>query len=426
MYEKLLKLDLKHIWHPCTQMKDHEKLPLIIAKKAKGMYIYDYNNKSYIDCISSWWVNLFGHCDDRISIAIQNQLKELEHVLLAGVSHKPIIDLATRLCDLLPNPLNKCFFADNGSSAIEIALKMSFHYHLNKGHKKHKFLALSNSYHGETLGALSIGNLGLYKKTYKPLLLNTLITPVSTSDDFSKELKILENILKKEAKNICAFILEPLIQCAGNMHFYSKNFIKEACKVCKKYNIDIIFDEIAVGFGRSGEMFALQECEVVPDYLCLSKGITGGFLPLSVVVTNDEVYDAFYDDYKSNKAFLHSHSYTGNALACAAANAVLDIFEQDQIIKNNKTKAKFIKEEWFKLANNTKLGNFRAKGMVFAFDILKSKHDRIAMWLCNEALKRGLLIRPLANTVYLMPPYIINYDQVKFIVNTLDDILKDL
>lgn len=424
--QSLIALDLKHIWHPCTQMKDHENVPLVPIKRANGVFLYDFEDKSYLDCVSSWWVNLFGHANAYIAEAIAKQARELEHVLLAGFTHEPIIKLASRLCALLPKELSKCFFADNGSSAIEVALKMSFHHHLLKGEKKDKFLALSNSYHGETLGALSVGDVGLYKQIYTPLLLKTLITPVSKSDDFEAELKSLKQILEDHAHELCAFILEPLVQCAGNMHIYSKDFVKEACKLCKSYGVDIIFDEIAVGFGRSGEMFALEECEVVPDYLCLSKGITGGFLPLSVVVCKDEVYEAFYDTYESKKAFLHSHSYTGNALACAAANATLDIFEKEQIIASNKIKAEFIKEQWFSLRENENLANFRAKGMIFAFDIVRSKHKRAGLWVYEEALKHGLLLRPLGNTIYLMPPYIITKEQICFIVGTLSKILKGL
>ncbi|EGO4877895.1 aminotransferase class III-fold pyridoxal phosphate-dependent enzyme, partial [Campylobacter lari] len=224
----LKELDLKHIWHPCTQMSDHEFLPLIPIKKAKGVYLYDFDEKSYIDCISSWWVNIFGHCNEYINEKIKDQLQSLEHVLFAGFSHEPIIKLSQRLCKLLP--FDKCFFADNGSSAIEVALKMSFQYHLNNGSKKDKFLSLSNSYHGETLGALSVGDVALYKKTYEPLLLKSITTPVPTSKDYTKELEILESILKNHHHEICAFILEPLLQCAGNMHMYELGYLDEAVK----------------------------------------------------------------------------------------------------------------------------------------------------------------------------------------------------
>lgn len=421
----LKELDLKHIWHPCTQMKDHEFLPLLTVKNAKGVYLYDYNNKAYIDCISSWWVNLFGHCNEYINSKITEQLSKLEHVLLAGCSHEGVIRLSARLCKILEkHKLNKCFYADNGSSSIEIALKMAFHYFANKNEKRKKFLALSNSYHGETVAALSVGDVKLYKKHYEDLLLDVLLTPVAQGEDFSKELEFLEKLLEKEGENICAFILEPLIQCAGNMHMYSANFIDEATKLCRKYGILIIFDEVAVGFGRTNTMFALEQSKAKPDLLCLSKGITGGYLPLSVLICTDEIYNAFYDDYEKNKAFLHSHSYTGNALACAAANAVLDIFENDNVLENNKILSKFIKNEFESLKEFDFLGNFRQCGMVYAFDIIKNKRQRAGLFVYEKALEKGLLLRPLANTIYFMPPFVIKNDEVSYVVSSLREIFS--
>lgn len=419
----LKKLDLKHIWHPCTQMSDHEFLPLILIKKAKGVYLYDFDDKSYIDCISSWWVNIFGHCNNYINEKLKEQLNNLEHVLLAGFSHEPIIKLSKRLCELLP--FDKCFYADNGSSAIEVALKMSFQYHLNCGNKKDKFLSLSNSYHGETLGALSIGDVSLYKKTYEPLLLKNIITPVPTSKDYQNELEILKNILKNHHHEICAFILEPLIQCAGNMHIYELGYLNEAVRLAKNYGVQVIFDEIATGFGRTGEMFALNYCNEEIDYICLSKGISGGYLPLSVVLTKNEIYDKFYDSYESQKAFLHSHSYTGNALACVAANATLDIFENENIIEKNKIKSAFIKEQFENLKEFEFLGNFRHLGMVSAFDIQKSKYKRAGVEVFQRALDKGLLLRPLGNTIYFMPPFVINEDEIAYVVQSLREIFKE-
>ncbi|WP_139453917.1 adenosylmethionine--8-amino-7-oxononanoate transaminase [Campylobacter armoricus] len=419
----LKELDLKHIWHPCTQMSDHEFLPLIPIKKAKGVYLYDFDEKSYIDCISSWWVNIFGHCNEYINEKIKDQLQNLEHVLLAGFSHEPIIKLSQRLCELLP--FDKCFFADNGSSAIEVALKMSFQYHLNNGSKKDKFLSLSNSYHGETLGALSVGDVALYKKTYEPLLLKSITTPVPTSKDYTKELEILESILRNHHHEICAFILEPLLQCAGNMHIYELGYLNEAVKLAKDYGVQVIFDEIATGFGRTGKMFALDYCSQGIDYICLSKAITGGYLPLSVVLTKDEIYEKFYDSYESQKAFLHSHSYTGNALACAAANATLDIFEKENIIAKNKIKSIFIKTQWESLKEFDFLGNFRNLGMVSAFDIQKSKYQRAGLEVFQRALEKGLLLRPLGNTIYFMPPYIINEDEIAYVVQSLREIFNE-
>lgn len=423
--DNLAMLDLAHIWHPCTQMKDHEKLPIIPIKRAKGIYLYDFNDKSYIDCVSSWWVNLFGHCNDYINAAIKEQLDNLEHVILAGFSHEPIINLSKRLCDMLPQPLNKCFYADNGSSAIEVALKMSFHYFRNLNINRNLFLSLTNSYHGETIGTLSVGDVALYKETYAPLLLESLRTEVPETQfgDYSHALESLEKILKEYGDRICAFILEPLIQCAGNMHMYNKDYIKDSIALCRKHGIQIIFDEIAVGFGRTGSMFALEQCGVVPDYLCLSKGISGGYMPLSVVITSDSIYDVFYAPYSTYKAFLHSHSYTGNTLACAAANAVLDIFQQENIIEKNKQLSLFMKKEFEILKDSSKVKNMRICGMVIAFDVITDK-ERPNIFIFEEGLKRGLLLRPLGNTIYFMPPYVITQDSISYVVKCLREIVE--
>ena len=457
---RLKALDLAHIWHPCTQMKDHasyqnngENVPLIAIKKAKGVYLYDFEGNKYIDCVSSWWVNLFGHQNPHIKKAIKKQLDKLEHIILAGFSHKQIIRFSHRLTKILPKSLSKCFYADNGSSAIEVALKMSYQYHKNialksnqnlnstklessTANKRTKFLTLTNAYHGETLGALSVGDVGLYKDIYKPLLLECITTPVpkhngntltpAKSNNYQKELDALKQILQKEGENICAFILEPIIQCAGGMHIYPSDFVKKACEMTRKYGILIIFDEIAVGFGRSGSMFALEQCGIVPDFLCLSKGISGGYLPLSVVVTSDKIYNAFYAPYNSNLGFLHSHSYTGNALACVAANAVLDIFASQNIIEKNKTLSAFIASHWHKLRKLKNVKNVRYCGMIFALDIISSKHKRAGLEVFKRGLKKGLLLRPLGDTVYFMPPFSIRKKQVKFVIENLTDILKNL
>ena len=325
--QTLIQQDLKHIWHPCTQMQDHEKnIPLIPIQSAKGVYLYDFDGNQYLDCISSWWVNLFGHCNPYINQKLKEQLEKLEHIIFAGFTHKPIIDLSNRLVKLLDSKLNKCFYADNGSSAIEVALKMAFHAQAIKGKTKNKFLCLQNAYHGETIGALSIGDVGIYTEVYQPILLQTLKIKAPVGEDYEESLKELKEVLTDKKDEIVAFVLEPLIQCAGNMNMYSSKFIKEAITLCQENGIYVIFDEIAVGFGRSGSMFAYEQCDVVPDFLCLSKGITGGYLPLSVVVTTNKIYELFYAPYEENKSFFHSHSYTGNPLACACANAVLDLF----------------------------------------------------------------------------------------------------
>lgn len=427
----LSELDLKYFWHPCSQMKDHETQDIIPIKSGKGAILKDFDGNSYVDCISSWWVNIFGHCNEYINEKLKEQISNLEHVIMAGFSTQSAIFLSKRLIELMPNGLDKCFFTDNGSSAVEAAIKMSFHKNLLKGKKKSKFLTLENSYHGETIGALSVGDVALYKRIYEPILIKTIATPVPKNfkdNELSDEeaLKSLEDILKAHADEISAFILEPLIQCAGCMNMYSKNYIQKACKMAKSYDIDIIFDEIAVGFGRSGEMFAHRICDVVPDFLCLSKGITGGYMPLSVVITSDETYNCFYAPYESQKAFLQSHSYTANTLACACANASLDIFEKENIIEKNKDLSKFIYNSFSILQKYDFVHNFRQTGMILAFDLIGFEGQRKGYEIYLKGLKEGILLRPLGNTIYFMPPYVITNDQILFVVNVIDKILSQI
>lgn len=425
--QTLIQQDLKHIWHPCTQMQDHEKnIPLIPIESAKGVYLYDFDGNQYLDCISSWWVNLFGHCNPYINQKLKEQLENLEHIIFSGFTHKPIIDLSNRLVKLLDSKLSKCFYADNGSSAIEVALKMAFHAQVIKGKTKNKFLCLQNAYHGETIGALSVGDVGIYTEVYQPILLQTLKIKAPVGEDFEESLKELKEVLTNQKDEIIAFVLEPLIQCAGNMNMYSSKFIKEAITLCQENGIYVIFDEIAVGFGRSGSMFAYEQCDVVPDFLCLSKGITGGYLPLSVVVTTNEIYELFYAPYEENKSFLHSHSYTGNPLACACANAVLDLFERENVIVKNKVLSQFIWEKMQILESFAFVKNLRYCGMVFAFDLVGFERQRKGLEVFNMALKKGLLLRPLGNTIYFMPPYIITKEQVCYVIDCLEEILKKI
>jgi len=427
----LLKRDLAVLWHPCTQMKDHETLPLVPIRSGKGIWLKDYDDKKYLDAVSSWWVNLFGHSNPKISNAIKNQVDTLEHVLLAGFSHEPAISLAEKLIDISPPLLRRCFYADNGSSAVEAALKMSYHYWLNTGKKKKtKFITLSNSYHGETLGALAVGDVALYKKTYKPLLMETIVVPSpdcyqrdegqSWEAHSEKMFQHMENTLAKHADETCAVIIEPLIQCAGNMRMYDPIYIKLLREACDKYNVHIIADEIAVGFGRTGTMFACEQANISPDYLCLSKGITGGYLPLSVVLTTDQVYQAFYDDYENLTAFLHSHSYTGNPIACAAALATLDIFEKENIIEKNKSLAEKLGNSVADLQDHPNIGEVRQTGMVVAMEMCKNKktkepfawQERRGLKVYLHGLEKGVLLRPLGNVIYFMPPYVITDDEI--------------
>lgn len=427
---ELKNRDLEVLWHPCTQMKDHEVLPLIPIKKAYGVYLEDFEENRYIDAVSSWWVNIFGHTNKYINEKIKEQLDTLEHVILAGFTHEQIVKLSERLVKITPKGLEKCFYADNGSSAIEVALKMSYHANLNDGKNKPLFVSLTNSYHGETIGALSVGDVELYKETYKPLLIQSIQTPTpkdTTIEAAHEAAEKFEELCKQRADEISAIILEPLIQGAGYMHMYHPEFLVLVRDICNRYDVHFIADEVMVGFGRTGEMFACEIAGVSPDFIVLSKGLTGGYLPLSVVLTSNEIYMKFYCDYNEHKAFLHSHSYTGNALACAAANATLDIFEKENIIEKNKELSKYMAQrlEDFKTLKN--VANIRQRGMVCALDLIGYEaQQRIGNKVYEYGLKHGVLLRPLGNVVYFMPPYVITQEECKKMFDVALEAIKNL
>ncbi len=423
--------DLKTLWHPCTQMKDHERLPLIPIRRGQGVWLEDFDGRRLIDAISSWWVNLFGHCNPRINAAIQDQLGTLEHVIFAGFSHEAGIELGERLVAMTPAELSRVFYADNGSAAVEVALKMSFHYWQNVGQtKKTRFVNLHNSYHGETLGALSVGDVALYKDTYAPLLLD--VHTVASPDCFHREpgescqeysqrkFADMERCLAEHHAEICAVIVEPLVQCAGYMRMYDPVYLRLLREACDRYGVHLIADEVAVGFGRTGTLFACEQAGIAPDFLCIGKGLTGGYLPLSAVLTTDTVYDAFYADYETLRAFLHSHSYTGNALACAAALATLDIFAQDDVITANRGLAQHMAAAMQDLEDNPHVAEVRQTGMILAAEMIKDKHtrtpypwqERRGLRVFEYGLEHGALLRPLGDVVYLMPPYVISNDEI--------------
>ena len=428
--EELKNRDLDVLWHPCTQMKDHEKLPLTPIKKGYGVYLEDFEGNKFIDSISSWWVNLFGHANSYISSKVKEQLDTLEHVIIAGFTQEPIIRLSERLVKLSPKGLDKCFYADNGSSAVEVALKMSFHAHKNDGKTKNIFVSLKNSYHGETIGALSVGDVELYKDTYEPLLLQTIQTAVpSDMSEESAELaaKDFEELCKNRADEISAIILEPLVQGAGYMHMYNPLFLTLVRDICNRYDIHFIADEVMVGFGRTGKLFACEHADVTPDFLVLSKGITGGYLPLSVVLTSNDIYAKFYCDYNEHKAFLHSHSYTGNALACSAANATLDIFEKDDVIKNNEETAKYISKKLQKFKDLKNVASIRQQGMIAVVELKGyAPQERIGLKIHKYCLDNGVLIRPLGHVVYFMPPYIITKEECDKMMDTTFNAIQSL
>ncbi len=431
--QEFAQRDLSVLWHPCTQMQDHETVPLIPIKKASGVWLEDFDGNRYLDAISSWWVNLFGHSHPFINAALKQQVDELEHVIFAGFSHEAGLLLAEKLVNIAPKGLARCFYADNGSAAIEVALKMSFHYWLNCGQtQKTKFVTLENSYHGETLGALAVGNVELYKKTYAPLLMDVISVPSpdcyfreegeSWGDYSQRRFELMEKTLQENADNICSVIVEPLVQCAGGMRMYDAQYLTLLRQACDKYGVHLIADEIAVGFGRTGTFFACEQAHIAPDFMCLSKGLTGGYLPLSAVLTTEKIYQAFYDDYVNLTAFLHSHSYTGNALACRAGLATLTLFEQNNVIEFNQMLIKHMAHCAKRFQELPYVGEIRQTGMILAIELVKNKktkeyfawQERRGLQIYRYALEKGVLLRPLGNVIYFMPPYVISMEEIEF------------
>ena len=425
--KQMRERDLAHIWHPCSQMKDYETLPFIPIKSGKGAYLYDFDGNRYLDAISSWWVNLFGHSNDYINAKLKEQLETLEHVIFAGFSHEPAIRLAERLVALTPQKLQKVFFADNGSSAIEIALKMSFQYYKNRGEVRDIFISLENSYHGETMGALAVGDVALYKEIYNEILIRTVQakSPALVSEE--EALASMETLFQKHEGKISAVVIEPLVQCAGSMAMYDPSYITKLKALCEKYGVFMIADEIAVGFGRTGTMFACEQAGVTPDFLCLSKGITGGYLPLSVVMTSDEVYSAFYCDYSEGKSFLDSHSYTGNTLACMAANATLDIFEKENVLERNREKIAFLAKQLKRFEALSNVKEVRQRGFIAAVELEGyAPQKRIGLEIYKYALSHEVLLRPLGNVVYFMPPYIVTEEELAYMTDVAYEAISSL
>jgi len=425
--QDLLQRSLRSVWHPCTQMKHHERYPLVPIARGEGAWLFDTEGKGYLDAVSSWWVNLFGHNQPAIKEAIKAQLDQLEHVMLAGFTHEPVVALSEKLSAL--TGLGHAFYGSDGASATEIALKMSFHYWRNIGQpQKTKFISLQNSYHGETLGALSVTDVAIFKDTYAPLILQSAQMP---SPD-SRLVKIgeseeayalrcaeaLERYVAEHHAQLAAFIIEPLVQGAAGMAMYHPVYLRRAREVCSRYQVHLIADEIAVGFGRTGTLFACEQAggkvSDIADFICLSKGITGGYLPLSVVLTTGEVYQAFYHD-QTVKGFLHSHSYTGNPLACAAALATLNLFETRDVLSDNRLTAQQL---WAAVEQyDLPLSQQRQRGMITAFEV-DSHNAQFARDCYAAALKHGLLLRPIGNTVYWMPPYCLTAADIAHLVQT--------
>ena len=443
---ELAQKDLKYIWHPCSQMKDYETLSPIVIEKGEGIYLFDTEGKRYIDVISSWWCNLLGHCNPKINEAVKKQIDSLEHVIFANFTHKPAITLCEKLSKILPVGLCKFNFTDNGSSAIEAAMKVSFQYHAQTGNpKKTKFMALSDAYHGETIGALSAGDCDLYTKLYKPILMD--IIRIKGPDCFrcpygkTREncncecFEDAEKQFEKYGQETAAILVEPMLQGSAGMKIYPPLYLKKLRRICDKYNVHLLADEIATGFGRTGKMFAFDHAGVSPDIMCLSKGLTGGYMPCAMFVTTQKIYDAFYSDYNEGKAFMHSHTYSGNPLACAAANAVLDILSDGSVLKQAQENAKYfnkiIKEKFLPHKN---VGEVRSIGLINAIELVKDKTTkepldgklRTGYLIYKKALQKGVILRPLGDVIYFNPPLIIGRKDMDFVTDIALECLKEV
>ena len=476
---RLAARDLAVVWHPCTQMHDHETLPMLPIARAEGAWLYGHDGRRWLDAVSSWWTCLLGHRHPRIVAALKDQLDRLDHVMLAGFTHEPAIELAEELVRIAPKPgafpsmhavpppalreevpagrrrgsvvesamesvveramesvvesapLTRVFYADNGSSAIEVALKLSFHYWRNLGRgERTRFIALTGGYHGETLGALSVTDVALYRNTYAPLLLEPIFAPSpdayeaapgeSAVDCARRRLGELRAILERHAHETCAIIVEPLVQCAGGMRMHDASYLTGLRALCDEFDIHLIADEIAVGFGRTGTLFACEQGGIVPDFLCLSKGLTGGTMALSAVLTTARIYDAFYAEYSAGKAFLHSHSYTGNAIACRAALATLQVLREEPVLERNRVLAAHLAQRIAPLKDHPHVADVRQTGMIAAIELVKDKRtrepypaaERRGLRVYRHGLQNEMLLRPLGNVVYFMPPYCITEEEI--------------
>lgn len=428
--------DLDVLWHPCTQMKDHERLPPIPIRRGKGVWLEDFSGKRYLDAIGSWWVSLFGHGHFQINQAIRRQLDRLEHVMLAGFTHTPAVQLAEQLVDLTPPQLCRCFMTDSGSAAVEAALKMSFHYWRNKGHTgKRRFICLEHGYHGETLGALAVGGVPLYREVYAPLLMDVIVAPspegyarapgCTPAEHARRRFADVEALLARHAEEVCAVIVEPLVQGAGGMRMYPPEYLRLLRAACQEHGVHLIADEIAVGFGRTGTMFACEQAGISPDMMCLSKGLSGGYLPIAAVMTTDDIYQAFYDDYGKGTTFLHSHTYAGNPLACSAAVATLELLLDSATQDRIKRLAQLLDEAAERFEGHPHVGEVRRTGTIMAVEMARNgstrepypASERRGRKVYEYGLEHGVLLRPLGDVIYFMPPYVITPDQVEMMVD---------
>ena len=424
--------DLRHIWHPCAQMKDYEQLPPMVIDRAKGAWLYDVYGKAYLDIVSSWWANLLGHTNEKINARIAAQLDRLEHVIFANFSHRPAIELAERLATLVPEGLTKFHFNDNGSSAVEAALKMAFQYCQQTGRTgKTRFMCLSEGYHGETIGALSVGSMDLFAEMYKPMMMDNIHIEApdcyrcpygETRDTCTCAcFEHAERAFAAHGHETAAMIVEPLLQGSAGMRIYPEEYLRKLRALCDAHDVLLIADEIATGFGRTGRLFACERAGITPDLMCLSKGLTGGYMPMSITVVKQKIYDAFYADWSEGKAFMHSHTYAGNPLGCSAALAVLDILDEENILERAAETASWLSARMTEtFGAHPNVGEIRHIGLIHAVELVEDRAAkrpfdggrRLGYAIYRRALQHGLLLRPLGDVLYFNPPLNIGRDDL--------------
>ena len=450
--EKTIQIDRDKIWHPFTQMKDYQELDPPVIVKGKGIFLEDAEGRQYYDTISSWWTNTLGHCNKEINKAIKKQIKKLEHVNYSGFAHPYSSKLVDRLSGFLPESLTHHFFSDDGSTAVEVALKMAFQYWQNQGIKeKTKFVMLENAYHGDTLGAMSVGGVDMYHKLYSPLMCSTYRadSPNCSSCSARKSeftlnaentgcslecFQSMENILRKNSSNIAAVIVEPLLQAAGGMLMYPPSYLQKLRTLTDELDIILIFDEVATGFGRTGTLFAYESAGVIPDIICLSKGLTAGYMPLAMTICTDKIYRAFYDDYFSQKTFYHGHSYTANPLACAIASKNLKILRRDNLPGSRQDVISHFHNKVRKFQQYSFVKDIRTRGFVGAIDLVEDRKSakafdpaaRIGWKIYQKSLENGLVLRPLGDMIYWFLPLITTIDDIDVIMDKSNKVIREV
>ena len=432
--DQLIQKDLKYVWHPDTQMKQYEGAnykPTLI-ERGDGIYVIDSDGNRYIDAVSSWWVNTLGHCVPRLNQVLLEQANKIEHVLLADFTHRPAIELAERLVNLAGKPFSKVFYSDDGSTAVEVAIKMAYQYWYQQGQPQKKyFVSMTDSYHGDTLGSVSVGGIDIYKKIFNPLVFETLKVPAPycyrcpkgcTKSNCNIDcLKDVVKLFKEKHNEIAAIIVEPLVQGAAGMRVYPAEYLTRLRVLCDEYDILLIDDEVAMAFGRTGKYFAFEHAKIKPDIFCVAKGITAGYIPLAATITTDKIYNAFYDDFSKLKTFYHGHSFTGNPIACSVAVETLKIMKKAKIIDNLTFKIEVFRQSLQKFKQLKHVGDIRHIGMIGAVELVKDRKtkepykftDRIGHRVFLQAMKTGAILRPIGNVIYFMPPLIISEDEIE-------------